>query len=219
MVNTYVQLLGKRYKGKLDADADAFIEYAHDAAVRMQHLIDDLLAFARVDKRGSLIATDANAALDRALASLRLSVEDTRAVVTHDLLPTLPADPGQLEQVFLNLVGNAIKFHGARWPEVHISATRHDGGWLFTVRDNGIGIDPQYFDRIFVMLQRLHAKTRTRRQGTGSPHQADHREHGGRIGSPPSRAKARRSSSPFRARLTAVAGTRPIKVLWSRTTR
>ena len=157
MVGTYVQLLGKRYKGKLDADADSFIEYAREAAVRMQRLIDDLLAFARVDANsGVRMATDANAALDRALASLKLSIEETGALVTSDRLPTLPADPGQLEQVFMNLVGNAVKFHRARRSEVHVSAARHDGGWLFSVSDNGIGIDPQYFDRIFVMLQRLH---------------------------------------------------------------
>lgn len=166
MVNTYVQLLGKRYKGKLDADADAFIEYARDAALRMQHLIDDLLTFARVDqRRDTLLAADANAALERALASLALRIEETGAVVTHDRLPTLPADAGQLEQVFLNLVGNGIKFHGAQRPEVHVSAARHNGGWLFSVSDNGIGIDPQYFDRIFVMLQRLH--TQDAYPGTG----------------------------------------------------
>jgi PAS domain S-box-containing protein len=157
MVDTYVQLLGKRYKGKLDADADAFIEYARGAALRMQQLIDDLLAFARVDRHsGALVATDVNAVLERARAGLRLRIEETGAVVTNDRLPTLPANPQQLEQVFLNLLGNAIKFHGAQRPEVHVSAARHDGGWLFSVSDNGIGIDPQFFDRIFVMLQRLH---------------------------------------------------------------
>ncbi|HXM37544.1 MAG TPA: PAS domain S-box protein [Gemmatimonadales bacterium] len=159
MVGSYVQLLGDRYQGKLDADADTFIAYARDAALQMQHLVADLLAFSRVDPRGGArVATDAQAVLDRALASLKLSIEDAGAVVTTDALPTLPADPGQLEHVFINLIGNALKFCGAQRPEVHVSAARQDDGWLFSVRDNGIGIDPQYFDRIFVMLQRLHAR-------------------------------------------------------------
>ena len=159
MVGSYVQLLGKRYQGKLDAEADQFIDYARDAALRMQNLIDDLLAFSRVGMRdGALVRTDAHAALDRALANLRLSIEEAGAAVTSDRLPTLLADPRQLEHVFMNLVGNAVKFRGARRPEIHVSAARQDDGWLFSVRDNGIGIDPQYFDRIFVMLQRLHAR-------------------------------------------------------------
>jgi len=159
MVGSYVQLLGKRYKGKLDADADEFIGYALDGALRMQRLIEDLLAFSRAGTRGgALVPTDANAVLDRALASLKLTVDETGASVTHDPLPTVSADAGQLEHVFLNLVSNALKFRGAESARVHVSAARDDREWRFSIRDNGIGIDRQYFERIFVIFQRLHGK-------------------------------------------------------------
>jgi len=159
MVGSYVQLLGKRYKGKLDADADEFIGYALDGALRMQRLIEDLLAFSRVGTRGVAFApTEVNAVLDRALANLKLSIEETGATVTRDGLPTVSADAGQLEHVFLNLISNALKFRGTARPEIRIAAERRDREWVFTVRDNGIGIDPQYFERIFIIFQRLHAK-------------------------------------------------------------
>jgi signal transduction histidine kinase len=166
MVGSYVQLLGKRYRGRLDADADEFIAYALDGALRMQRLIEDLLAYSRVGTRGAaLVPTDANAVLGAALASLKLAIEESHAAVTSDALPTVPADPRQMEQLFLNLVSNALKFRGAEPPRVHISAARADGGWSFRVQDNGIGIEPQYFDRIFVIFQRLHA--RAEYPGTG----------------------------------------------------
>jgi PAS domain S-box-containing protein len=159
MVGNYVQLLGKRYKGKLDADADEFIGFALDGALRMQRLIEDLLAYARVSSRGAELApTDANAALGHALASLKLATEEAQATVTHDPLPVVPADQSQLEHVFLNLIGNALKFHGSAHPVIHVTAARQDSEWLFSVRDNGIGIEPQYFDRIFVIFQRLHGR-------------------------------------------------------------
>jgi light-regulated signal transduction histidine kinase (bacteriophytochrome) len=166
MVGNYVQLLGKRYKGRLDSDADEFIGFALDGAVRMQRLIEDLLAYSRVSSRGAeLTPTDASVALERALASLKLATEDANAQVTHDPLPVLPADQSQLEHVFLNLIGNALKFRGAQQPVIHVGAAQRDGDWLFSVRDNGIGIEPQYFDRIFVIFQRLHG--RTEYPGTG----------------------------------------------------
>jgi len=159
MVGSYVQLLAKRYRGKLDADADEFIGFALDGALRMQRLIEDLLAYSRVGTRGAaLVPTDTNAVLQAALRSLKLAIEESAAAVTHDPLPTVPADPGQLEHLFLNLVSNALKFRGAEPPRVHISAARADGGWRFRVQDNGIGIEPQYFERIFVIFQRLHAR-------------------------------------------------------------
>jgi PAS domain S-box-containing protein len=159
MVGSYVQLLAKRYKGNLDADADEFIGYALDGALRMQRLIEDLLAFSRVGTRGgALVPTDANAVLDATLASLKLAVAESKASVTFDRLPTVLADAGQLEHLFLNLISNALKFRGTAAPLVHISAGRADGGWRFSVRDNGIGIEPQYFDRIFVIFQRLHGR-------------------------------------------------------------
>ena len=168
MVGSFVQLLGKRYKGKLDADADEFIGYALDGALRMQRLIEDLLAFSRVGTRGAGFApTDVNAVLDRALANLKLSVDETGATVSRDGLPTVSADAGQLEHLFLNLVSNALKFRGTAPPEIRLAAERRDRDWLFSVRDNGIGIDPQYFERIFILFQRLHGKNEYPGTGIG----------------------------------------------------
>jgi len=183
MVGNYVQLLGKRYKGKLDSDADEFIGFALDGAVRMQRLIEDLLAYSRVSSRGAeLRPTDAGAVLERALANLKLAIEDANAAVTRDALPVVPADESQLEHVFLNLIGNALKFRGSQRPAVHVTASQHDGDWLFSVRDNGIGIESQYFDRIFVIFQRLHG--REEYPGTGIGLAITKRiveRHGGRI--------------------------------------
>ncbi|MBI2954676.1 MAG: PAS domain-containing sensor histidine kinase [Chloroflexi bacterium] len=162
----YVQLLARRYQGKLDADADDFIIHAADGAARMQALIDDLLAYSRVNTQGqSLKPTDSSAVLERVLASFRLVVEKNGAVVTHDQLPTVMADASQLSQLLQNLIGNAIKFHGKEPPRVHISAEQKGDEWVFAVRDNGIGIAPQYFERIFLLFQRLHG--RARYPGTG----------------------------------------------------
>ncbi len=159
MVASYTQLLSRRYKGKLDEDADEFISYAVDGVVRMQSLINDLLAFSRVGTRGGTFEpTDAEAVFSRALSSLGPAIEETKAVVTHDPLPTLTADAGQLGQVFLNLIGNAIKFRGEEPPRIHVGAEREEEGWHFTVRDNGIGIEPEFAERIFVLFQRLHSR-------------------------------------------------------------
>ena len=183
MVGNYVQLLGKRYRGKLDSDADEFIGFALDGAVRMQRLIEDLLAYSRVSSRGAEFSpTDADAVLDRALAHLKLAIENANALVTRDRLPVIPADQSQLEHVFLNLIGNAIKFRGTERPTVHVGAAPQDGDWLFSVRDNGIGIESQYFDRIFVIFQRLHG--REQYPGTGIGLAITKRiveRHGGRI--------------------------------------
>ncbi len=166
MVGSYVQLLGKRYRGRLDADADVFIGYALDGALRMQQLIEDLLAYSRVGTRGAaMVSTDANEALGRALANLRLAIEESGASVTADPLPVVRADPGQLEHLFLNLISNALKFRGTDAPRVRVSAARRGREWEFSIADNGIGIEPQYFERIFVIFQRLHR--REEYQGTG----------------------------------------------------
>ena len=166
MVGSYVQLLAKRYRGKLDADADEFIGYALDGALRMQGLIEELLAFSRVGTRGAdPVPTDAGAAVAGALRSLKLAIEEAGATVTVGPLPTVLADPGQLEQVFLNLISNALKFRGSEPPEIQVSAERRDRVWELRVRDNGIGIEPQYFERIFVIFQRLHG--REEYSGTG----------------------------------------------------
>jgi PAS domain S-box-containing protein len=166
MVSSYLQLLDRRYQDRLDADAREFIAYAVDGATRMQALINALLSYSRVGTRGKpLEPTDCAVILDRALANLKVTIEESDAAVTHDPLPTVMADGVQLTQVFQNLISNAIKFHGERRPEVHIGAQHGDGEWLFSVRDNGIGIDPQHYERIFVIFQRLH--TREEYPGTG----------------------------------------------------
>jgi PAS domain S-box-containing protein len=160
MVASYTTLLARRYKGKLDSDADDFIAFAVDGASRMQRLIQDLLTYSRVGSAGKeLTATCSELALQRTLAVLSGIIEDSGAIVTHDPLPVVLADEMQLAQLFQNLVGNAIKYQRATVPQVHISA-RRDGRsrWLFSVRDNGLGIDAQYFTRIFGMFQRLHKR-------------------------------------------------------------
>jgi signal transduction histidine kinase len=166
MVASYVQLLARRYRGRLDADADEFIGYAVEGVHRMQTLIHDLLAYARVGTHGKPFEpTPCDAALDRALANLRLLLEESGAVVTRAPLPTLGVDATQLAQLFQNLLGNALKFRGDRPPQIHVGAAPEDGGWRFWVRDDGIGIEPEYRDRIFVIFQRLHG--RTEYPGTG----------------------------------------------------
>ena len=167
MVASYTQLLSRRYTDKLDSDANEFIAFAVDGASRMQQMIEDLLAYSRVGTKGSeMLDTSSEKALGHALANLRGSIEESGALVTHDRLPTVLADETQLVQLFQNLVGNAIKYRGPQAPRVHVSAAS-DGAkrWTFGVTDNGIGIDPQYFERIFVMFQRLHG--RAEHPGTG----------------------------------------------------
>jgi PAS domain S-box-containing protein len=169
MVASYTQLLAKRYNGKLDSDADEFIAFAVDGANRMQRLIEDLLAYSRVGTRGTdLLDSSSEEALRQALTSLRGSIEESGALVTHDPLPAVLADETQLVQLFQNLVGNAIKYRRPGVPRVHISATR-DGEkrWSFAVTDNGLGIEPQYFDRIFGMFQRLHKREEYAGTGIG----------------------------------------------------
>jgi PAS domain S-box-containing protein len=160
MVTSYTQLLSRRYKGQLDADADEFIEFAVDGAIRMQRLIEDLLAFSRVATTGNeLVDTSSESALEQAIQNLHWAIKDSGALVTHDPLPTVQADEMQLIQLFQNLIGNAIKYQGPGIPEVHVSATQDSNGlWTFAVKDNGLGIDPQFFDRIFGMFQRLHKR-------------------------------------------------------------
>ena len=167
MVASYTQLIAKRYKGRLDADADEFIAYAVDGSNRMQGLIQDLLAYSRAGTNGKpLHEISSENTLKEALRNLRASIEESGAVVTHDLLPAITTNDIQLAQVFQNLIGNAIKYHGAEAPRVHVSATKNGGNeWIFSVRDNGMGISPQYFERIFVLFQRLHGREEF--EGTG----------------------------------------------------
>jgi PAS domain S-box-containing protein len=169
MVISYTQLLARRYKGRLDADADEFVSFAVDGGHRMQLLVQGLLAYCHVGTKGKdLRETSSGAALEEALVKLRGAIEDSGGVVTHDPMPTITADSVQLVQLFQNLVGNAIKYHGVDPPRVHVSAKRNrDSEWIFSIHDNGIGIDSQYFERIFVMYQRLHGQNRKEISGIG----------------------------------------------------
>jgi len=169
MVASFTQLLAKRYQGRLDADADEFISYAVDGSNRMRGLIQDLLVYSRVGTSAkTLQEISSEKALKDALANLRATIQESRAVITHDSLPNLTSDDTQLIQVFQNLVGNAIKYHGPEVPHVHVSATKNGiHEWIFSVRDNGLGIDPQYFERIFVIFQRLHGREEFKGTGIG----------------------------------------------------
>ena len=166
MVTGYVQLLARRYKSKLDPEADTFIEYAVDGAKRMQSLIQDLLSFSRVGTRGSeMKPVNLEEVFAEAMSNLEMSMNEAGAVVTHDPLPTIHADGTQMMQLLQNLVANAIKFRGDRAPRIHVSVDKKPRTWYFAVKDNGIGIDKKFFDRIFIIFQRLH--TRGEYQGTG----------------------------------------------------
>ena len=166
IVSGYTQLLARRYQGQLDAAANKFIAYAVDGANRMQTLINDLLVYSRVGAQAKAFEpVDCAAGLDRALTNLSVAIEESGAVVTHDPLPAVMADNLQMVQLFQNLIGNAIKFHVQKPPRMHVAAEQKGNEWVFSVRDNGIGIDPQYAERIFVIFQRLH--TREEYPGTG----------------------------------------------------
>ena len=183
MVASFTQLLAKRYKGKLDSDADDFIGYAVDGANRMQKLIQDLLSYSRVGTRGKdFQPTDCEAVLIEARENLRAAIEETGAVITHDPLPTVMADKAQLTQLFQNLLSNAIKFHGEEPPSIHVSAEQKGMEWTFSVRDNGIGMDSRYFTRVFVIFQRLHGRDEYGGTGIGLAlcRRIVHR-HGGKI--------------------------------------
>jgi signal transduction histidine kinase len=183
MVASYVQVLGKRYKGRLDPDADRYIEYAATGATRMQQLINDLLAYSRVTTKGAEFKdTDCEAVLATALDNLHLAVHEIGARVTHDALPTIRADPIQLGQVFQNLIGNALKYHSATAPHIHICAKRSGPDWAFSFHDNGIGIEPQYAERIFNIFERLHGKGQYSGTGIGlAVCKRIVQRHGGRI--------------------------------------
>ena len=169
MVASFTQLLAKRYKGRLDSEADEFIAYAVDGSNRMQGLIQDLLAYSRAGTNGkALHEVSSEKALNDALSNLRATIQESGALVTHDSLPALTTDDTQLVLVFQNLVGNAIKYRSTEVPRVHVSATKNGGKeWTFSVRDNGLGIDPQYFERIFVLFQRLHGREEFKGTGIG----------------------------------------------------
>ena len=165
-VASFTQLLAKRYHGRLDSDADEFIAFAVDGARRMQTLVNDLLGYSRVGTRGKEFApTETEATFEEALTNLKTAATEAQAMITHDALPRVMGDQAQLCLLFQNLIGNAIKFRGTEPPRIHVSAERTGAEWRFAVRDNGIGIDPQYAEQIFVIFQRLH--TTAEYPGTG----------------------------------------------------
>ena len=166
MVATYTQLLAERYQGKLDENADKYIHYAVDGALRMQTLVQDLLAFSRVGRQGKdLKVTDCNVVVETALQNLQAAIEESGAQIVHAHLPAVLADSSQLAQMFQNLIGNAIKFRAVEAPVVRVSAELHGREWIFSVADNGIGIAPEQAEVVFVIFKRLH--TREEYPGSG----------------------------------------------------
>lgn len=167
-VRTYAELLERRYQGKLDQKADKYIHYVMTGAMQMHLLITDLLAYLGVGEKALRLQTiDLNQILKKVLADLELLVVENSAVITHDILPMVQADPSQMVALFRNLISNAIKFRRDDPPEIKIQAERHPDEWLFMVSDNGIGIEAEYTERIFVIFQRLHTKEQYSGTGIG----------------------------------------------------
>jgi PAS domain S-box-containing protein len=159
MIASYLQLLERKYEGKLDKKADKYIHFAVDGATRMQNLIDDLLTFSRVTTQANEFElTDIEVILNRVLTNLSVSIKENSATITHGTLPEIMVDGTQMTQVLQNLINNALKFRSKDNPKIHISASQEDKYWLFSVKDNGIGIDPKYSERIFEVFKRLHKK-------------------------------------------------------------
>lgn len=167
-VNSYAQLFARKYQGHLDAKADKYLNYIMEGATRMQQLINDLLEFSRVGTRGKeLSPTDCEVVLSKVLANLKVAIAESNAVVTHDPLPTVLGDGTQLIQLLQNLISNAIKFRREEPPQVHVKAVQSPKEWVFEVRDNGIGMESEYFERIFTIFQRLHSKSEYPGTGIG----------------------------------------------------
>jgi len=183
MVATYTQLLAERYRGKLDSDADKYIHYAVDGALRMQKLVQDLLTFSRVGRQGlALASTDCNLALQEALKNLETAIQESGANVEQDQLPVLVADSSQLVQLFQNLIGNAIKFRGSEPPVIRVSAELSGKQCVFSVADNGIGIAAEDAESVFVVFRRLHTRAEYPGNGIGlSICKKIVEQHGGRI--------------------------------------
>lgn len=160
MVTNYLQLIERRYADVIDEDGREFIGFAVDGARRMKRLTNDLLSYSRLDDEAPEdVRTNAGEAVDEALRNLEVRLEETGAVVTRDPLPVVAVDEVRLVQLFQNLIGNAVKFRREGvTPRVHVGVERHEEGWRFAVKDNGIGIDPKYFDRVFGVFQRLHGR-------------------------------------------------------------
>jgi PAS domain S-box-containing protein len=159
-IEGFAKLLARRYKGKLDAEADEFIEYIGSGVKRMQMLIKDLLEYSQIGaKEKKFKPTDCSGIVEKAVGNLQAAIEERNAAVTYDELPTVMIDTPQMISLFQNLIDNAIKFRGVEEPRIHISAERKGDEWVFSIRDNGIGINPKDAERIFGMFQRLHGST------------------------------------------------------------
>lgn len=168
MITSYLSLLESRYKGKLDEDADEFIHYAVDGAIRMKQLIKDLLEYSRVGTHGHPFKkTDSQKVLDKTLQNLEVAILENNVSITHGRLPRVVGDEMQISQLFQNLISNAIKFRSNQLPQIHVGARRKNGQWVFSVKDNGIGIEKEYANRIFVIFQRLHSATKYPGTGIG----------------------------------------------------
>ncbi|MEW2389971.1 CHASE3 domain-containing protein [Streptomyces venezuelae] len=194
-VSSFTQLLQRRYAGQLDSRADQYIDFAVDGANRMQVLINDLLDFSRVGRlHNAQQSVDLGTVLDRTLSTLSVAIEESGATVTHDPLPTLIADPTQMGMLWQNLIGNAVKFRRAGTPpEIRVTAEREGDLWRFTVADNGIGIEPDYAEKVFVIFQRLHTKDAYSGSGIGLAMCKKIVEfHGGAIGVDPEYTKGAR---------------------------
>ena len=166
MVVSYVQLLARRYRNKLDSDADEFIDFAVDGAKRMQSLINDLLAYSRVGRaERPESSVDLEEIFAQALVNVQVAIAESNGEVSHAPLPTVIGDKIELGQLFQNLLSNGLKFHGDRPARIRVTATRAPHAWTFAFRDDGIGIDPAHIDRIFIIFQRLH--TRAEYPGSG----------------------------------------------------
>lgn len=168
-VSVFAQLLAKRYQGQLQGDADQFIQFIVDSAERMEKLIHDILDFSRLDARGTDLFTRASceAALDDAIRNLLSVIQETEATITRDPLPNVIGDPVQLTRLFQNLVVNSIKYRGEKPPQIHVGAVANGDGWLFSVKDNGIGIEPQYWEKVFGIFKCLQPRDKGAGSGMG----------------------------------------------------
>ena len=168
-IKSFSQILEKDYRDKLDEEANECLDFIVTGAGRLETLINDLLAYSRVDTQGkAFVSVDTSEVVDQVVGDLRLDIRDSHAEITRDALPVVKADASQMTQLFQNLISNAIKFQGEDPPKVHVAARKEDDGWVFSVKDNGIGIESQHTERIFAMFQRLHTQDEYPGSGMGS---------------------------------------------------
>ena len=167
-VSGFLKLLEKRYKGKLDEKAEEYISFTIDSVARMDMVLKDLLEFSRLGaKAHHMKPLNCSVVFEQAIHNLRSAIEESGAEITYDLLPTVMANESQITSLFQNLLSNSMKFRGKEKLRIHVSAEQKDNQWVFSVQDNGIGIDPKFFDRIFVIFQKLHTKQEYEGTGVG----------------------------------------------------